>query len=307
MIVNIKTRQYFIILRHGLIFCVGNVNINKVIIMKILYRQKSIVSGNNAWMADNIENCYLKEIIHIKDYKKQTPKMHYHTEYEIHMVVCGTQVYEINDTIFEIKRNEFIIIPTRVKHRVVFSSPNLSKYSMIFNSDAMKISSVFCGELSETVQENIRFILEEYKKKTETSYMLIENRVAEILILFFRSFGCENKRIDAENFSNDDRLELAKKFIIDNIEQNVSVTDVAAYCHLSTRQISRIFLDAEGISPAKYINNEKFKKISEYLINTDLSMQRISEIFSYNNEYYFNTAFKKHFGMPPLTYRKMFR
>lgn len=49
------------------------------------------------------------------------------------------------------------------------------------------------------------------------------------------------------------------------------------------------------------------EKIGECIKNSDLSLQQISERFSYNNEYYFNRAFKKYFGVPPFAYRKMFR
>ena len=107
--------------------------------------------------------------------------------------------------------------------------------------------------------------------------------------------------------AGDARFEMVKKFISDNVEQNLSVADVASYCHLSARQLTRIFLDKEGISPAKYINSERMKKIGECIKNSDLTLQQISDRFSYNNEYYFNASFKKYFGVPPLTYRKMFR
>lgn len=65
---------------------------------------------------------------------------------------------------------------------------------------------------------------------------------------------------DSEINSVDNRFVIASKFILDNIERNLSVADVAFYCHLSPRQLTRIFLDAEGVSPAKYINGKKWKK-----------------------------------------------
>ena len=274
--------------------------------MKILYKQNSETSIKTASSVLNIQNSYLKEITFKNDHKKTTYKSHYHTEYEIHMIFCGKQCYEIGGVIYDVHENEFILIPPNIKHRVVFASENLLKYSITFNSTDIRCDICYHGMMTETVINSISFISEEFRKKMPTAPFLIRNRILEVLILLFRIIGCHEINTDTEIHIGDTRLELAKKFISDNIEQNLLVTDVASYCHLSTRQLSRLFLDTEGVSPGKYINSEKMKKIGECIRNSDLSLLQISTQFSYNNEYYFNTSFKKYFGMPPSMYRKMF-
>ncbi len=275
--------------------------------MKILYRQNHKNGTKTDLSAHNIKNSYLKEITFKSDYKKTTRKCHCHTEYELHLIFCGKQCYEVGDITYEVHENEFILIPPKTMHRMVFASENLHKYSITF--DSAEILGVLCyhGKMTEAIINSIRFISEEFRKKMPSTPLIIENRVLEVLILLFRIIGCEKTTSDVEIKAADNRFVMAKKFISDNIEQNLSVADVAFYCHLSTRQLTRIFLDTEGVSPAKYINNIKMKKIGECIKNSDLSLQQISEQFSYNNEYYFNTAFKKHFGMPPFAYKKMFR
>lgn len=275
--------------------------------MKILYKQNPENNAKTGRSVLDIQNAYLKENTYKSDYRKTTLKSHCHTEYEIHMIFCGKQCYEVGDITYEVNENEFILIPPKTMHRMVFASENLQKYSITFDSNDIVAALCYHKAIPETIINSIRFIAEEFRKKSPSSPFIIENRVLEVLTLLFRSIGCETTTPVNEMSAVDNRFVMASKFILDNIEQNLSVADVAFYCHLSTRQLTRIFLDTEGVSPAKYINDIKMKKIGEYIKNSDLSLQQISEQFSYNNEYYFNTAFKKHFGMPPFTYRKMFR
>lgn len=275
--------------------------------MKILYKQCLTDKESSALIKLKINNCYFKEIIQKKDYKITTSKLHWHDVYEIHMIVRGEQHYEIDGVTYELGRNEFIIISPKTRHRVVFSSANLVKYSVTFNAGNLLENSLYHGEITESIINSIEFIAEEYKQKKSSSFSLIENRVFEILVLLLRISGYKEKTVKSEKNPSDYQLGLAKKFISDNIEHGLSVEDVADYCHISSRQLSRIFVCAEGISPAKYICGEKMKKISEYLKNSDLSLKQISEKFSYADEYYFNAAFKKYFGIPPLAYRKMYQ
>lgn len=74
-------------------------------------------------------------------------------------------------------------------------------------------------------------------------FLLIENRIFEILILLLRVIGYKENIVKPENDSVGYHLGLAKKFISDNIENDLSVSDVADYCHISARQLSRIFAD----------------------------------------------------------------
>ena len=275
--------------------------------MKILYRQNQDFSFMESISLLNIHNFFLKEITYEKDYKKTTRKMHEHTECEIHMIFGGKQDYMIDGVEYALGESQFLIIPPETKHQMVYASDNLKKYSITFNGVDFCNGKVKCGSIPAVISDSIFFIVEEYGEKRHFGRQLIEFRVAEMLILFCRMCGYNEENTDNETYTTENRLELADKFIADNIEQNLSVSDVAAYCHLSTRQIDRIFMSEKGVSPAEYIKEQKMTRIGECVKNTDLPLRKISEQFSYNNEYYFNAAFKKHFGVPPLTYRKMFR
>lgn len=275
--------------------------------MRILYKQNAADQESSALHRLKLEHCYFKEIIQKRDSKSMTSKLHWHDVYEIHIIFQGEQHYEIGGVTYELNKNEFIMISPKTKHRVVWTSGNLMKYSITFQAGELLENSLCRGEITESIINSIECIAEEYKLKKSSSYFLIENRVFEILILLLRISGYKEKTVKAEKNPGDDQLGLAKKFISDNLEQGLSVADVADYCHISARQLTRIFIRAAGVSPAHYIRGEKMKKISEYIKDSDLSLKQISEKFSYADEYSFNASFKTYFGIPPFAYRKMYQ
>jgi len=97
---------------------------------------------------------------------------------------------------------------------------------------------------------------------------------------------------------------MAKKYINDNVHTPLTVPEVADYCCISPKQLTRIFLREEGIHISEYIRRTRCKQIERLLSNPALSLRAISEEMGFANEYYFNTYFKKHSGMTPGTYRR---
>lgn len=274
--------------------------------MRTVYRQTSTQSADNIFSQLGVSNCYCKEISQERDRNEGSRKIHSHTGYEIHMVLCGKQIYKIGTKEYEVCENELLIIPPKTSHKMECASEDLVKFAIIFDSSYEFSKGVFYSSIPCHILCAIEYVLQESKRKKHFSHTLVENRVFEILAELFRLYGYNEKGAQYEGKTADSRVELAKKFIAENIEQNLSVSDVAAYCYLSNKQLSRLFLASQGISCAKYINSEKMEKIGQYLRESHLSLKQISELFCYNNEYYFNTSFKKYFGMPPSAYRKMF-
>ncbi len=181
----------------------------------------------------------------------------------------------------------------------------MKKHSITFSSDKLSLNSVYFGSITDNVKEGIAFVLSEAKAQKSISSVLIENRIFEIIVSLIRLSGYEEATLTEQEQSPDERVALAKSFILDNIGESLSVSDVSSYVHLSAKQLSRLFVRYEGISLAKYITGVRMKKIGDAVAEGNASFKEISEAFSYNNEYYFSTAFKAYFGISPSDWRKM--
>ena len=273
--------------------------------MKILYKQRD---ASHSWIA----NCYLKYILVERDFKSITKKVHHHTDFEIHIIERGYQVYLVDGQEYRIDAGEYIIIAPHAKHRLLDSEPDAKKFSITFKSNPLSPLLPFaestyscCGALPEQILTNFHFIREEQKLNRETSYILIENRVLESIVLLFRSAGMKEQPADNTNASADIRISIAKQYIDDNVELNLSVADIAKYCYLSPKQLSRLFSKYEELSLSDYMKKQRIDHVAALLLDEALSLKDISERMNFNNEYYFNAFVKKHLGQPPGTYRKM--
>ena len=272
--------------------------------MKILYKQ-SKEPQNNGLSSFNIQNCHFKKIELDSDCKDTTKKTHHHTEFEFHIVTNGFQEYDVAGTTYQLESGSFLLIYPNIPHTVTFSKPHTQKYSITFNRQAEVLRNCLFGTVTERIISNLDFISNEALLKREISPALIENSILEILVWVLRLSGAKEKGT-AQKQDENISVSLAKQYIEDNVELNPDVKDVAKYCYFSTKQLTRLFCRYEGLTPGEYIRKRRIARIEDLLKDDSFSLKKISEIMGFNNEYYFNTFFKKYSGLPPGEYRKMF-
>lgn len=271
--------------------------------MKILYKQPK----DSHYPILDISKCYFKQINYSKMSTPINCKVHHHTEYEIHLVTEGPQTYSVCGKDIPLMKNMFLVIPPHIKHRAIDMMIGTQKFAFTFEANYIPDYPYFVGTINETIEQNLKFITEERQNALFYSNVLLGNRIFETILLLLRISGYKEAPCKQDTEEPDDRLILAKKYIADNITQDISVADVASYCRLSTRHLTRIFIMSEEIPLSKYIQQVKMQAVKDDVVGGELSMKEISEKYSYNSEYYFNRAFKAHFGMPPGAYRQMFK
>lgn len=272
-------------------------------IMKVIYKQPER-DPYGSLNRLGIQNCYLKKLSMDRDQNSITKKTHHHSGFEMHIVTSGCQKYEVDGAVLVVESGCFLLIYPNVPHTVIVSAPGTQKFSITFARQTDSRLPCFLGKLSDRMSENLAFITREALLQRESSSALMENSILETLISAFRLSGIKESGQSVQDDENV-MISLAKQYIEDNIEMGTSVSDVSAYCYLSTKQLTRMFNRYEGVSPGEYIISRRISAIEKLLADDSLSLRKISEIMNFNNEYYFNAFFKKYSGMPPGEYRKM--
>ena len=93
-------------------------------------------------------------------------------------------------------------------------------------------------------------------------------------------------------------------YINQNIEANVSMTDIANHIGKSPEHIIRIFKEEIGQTPYAYMLKKKIELAKLLLVNTNMTIKQISHRLNYNDEYYFSATFKKATTVSPTNYRR---
>lgn len=92
-------------------------------------------------------------------------------------------------------------------------------------------------------------------------------------------------------------------FINDEIENHLTVEDVANYFKISTSHLSRIFREHTGVTLVEYLNIRKVEECQYFLRHTNKGISDISNSFHFCNQSYFTRIFKKYTGLTPKQFR----
>lgn len=91
----------------------------------------------------------------------------------------------------------------------------------------------------------------------------------------------------------------AKKYIKQNLDQDLCRTDIAAYLHLNPDYFTRIFGKEVGLSIPEFITQERLKTAKEMILNSEMSISEIASSVGYTNFSYFSKLFREMFGINP--------
>lgn len=98
--------------------------------------------------------------------------------------------------------------------------------------------------------------------------------------------------------------DMAKAYIKNNLENKMSLQEIAAVAHFAPSHFSKLFREKEGITVSKYINNQRAEKAGDMLCNSSDNISEISKLCGFCNISNFNRVFKEYFGMTPMEFRR---
>lgn len=139
-----------------------------------------------------------------------------------------------------------------------------------------------------------------YGKELHTKFLL-----GQFLLLtnqlYFKQFGTKNSII----FKNHSQLVSdICEYVGNNFEFPLSTEDIAKHFLISKTQLYYIFKEVSGITVSEYITEYRITKAKDFLINTNQSVEIISQEVGYMTLSSFSRVFKSKTGCSPLQYRK---
>lgn len=102
---------------------------------------------------------------------------------------------------------------------------------------------------------------------------------------------------------NRQEMRWAKDFIHDHLDQNVSVSELAASAQLSSSHFIRRFKQATGLAPHQYLNRCRVERAKELLGRADLTIAEVAQQVGFFDQSHLIRHFKYWVGVTPKTYR----
>lgn len=168
-------------------------------------------------------------------------------------------------------------------------------------------------ELRETVSKKdillqhlgLAFIAEAEKK--ETASKLYSESLAHTL-MFHLIKNYTNAVVQAKQFLgglSGNKLRRVTDFINDNLEQDLTLTEIATVADLSHFHFARAFRKTMGVTPQQYITNRRIEKAKELLAKSNLPIVEVGFQTGFKNQSHFTTLFRKFTSLTPKIWREV--
>ena len=99
-------------------------------------------------------------------------------------------------------------------------------------------------------------------------------------------------------------IERAKEYMTDHFADDISLMEIATYCHVSPFHFSRLFKTFTAESPHQFLLTLRLKNAELLLRNTSQPVADIAFASGFNSVEHFTAAFRQKYDCPPGGYRQ---
>jgi len=245
--------------------------------------------------------------------------------HEIGMTLTGDRNIIMEDRIFTLHPGVVATTPMGAYHRsssasdvpyerimIKYKPVMVTEFISLIGKEAFdEINYGYIHTFSDEYREKIYNLLFEMKEVYENynpfSELLFKGLLHRLLYLIYtHRLPADSKHCLLFNSTNPLIVE-ALCYMENHFLLSPSLADVATHVNVSREHLSREFKKTVGISFSDYQNGIRLRHAKELLKNTDLSIDKISELSGFSNSNYMCDIFKKYLSISPSGFRKKFR
>ncbi|MBP5387282.1 MAG: response regulator, partial [Prevotella sp.] len=185
--------------------------------------------------------------------------------------------------------------------RQLKSNPNISDIPVILLTSKVEVSDRL---------EGLRKGADAYLAKPfnmEELHILVDNLVDNVRRLRGKFSGAQTQEDKMENVEVKGNNDLLMERIMHTVNENLKDPDfnVDRLCDevgLSRTQLHRKMKEITGISTGEFIRNLRLQQAARLIREGKVNIAQVAYSVGFNNQTYFSTVFKKHFGRTPTEY-----
>lgn len=252
---------------------------------------------------------------------------HHHTALEITMILEGSGVYATKKDEYEFSAGDIFFFSTDEIHWIKklstetkfinihfeprfiwsdnFGFSNKELIKMFFSRRKQSCNRFINGTASAQAVSDLIFKIEkEITEKATLHQTMVKVHLVNILVEMVRCFGGEPEEVDFSYSAQSLKyMEAALSFIDENLDGELTLSEIADVAHMSKTYFSSQFKLLNGISPWDYITIKRIEKAIFLIETTEMSKLEIAVKCGFNNTSNFYYAFKKVTGKMPRDYK----
>lgn len=99
------------------------------------------------------------------------------------------------------------------------------------------------------------------------------------------------------------KLVRAIAYINEQLEQNISLAELANLLQMSPHYFASLFKQSTGLTPHQYLTNCRIARAKELLAQSNLSIVEVCQQVGYQSQSHFTKVFRQQVGITPKVYR----
>ena len=281
---------------------------------------------NDDWLFTSMDKADSPQIK--ADIKKDLSKFESVTDFENHgyfeMCLCinGALAVELEHTVYQLSKNKILLIFPNHKHReyalkkgshqAIWIASNLNEVTIVITGKKDEDGDFYVHwgcSLTETddniaISNEFKQINNELENTAIDMNEFIKAAMMKISILLLRNLNNMVQKDYSKDNWKESIVGKVKSFIELNYSKNIKLTDIAHQLCISQNYLNNIFKSAMGRTIMKYVEETRIYKARVLLKETSYTVESISVMLGYCDQYHFSKIFKRETGYTPSGYRK---
>lgn len=224
--------------------------------------------------------------------------------------IQGEKFIMVNNHKFYLREGDLIYIPKNVitftnisvdgdsykSFNIELNNEELKNYLPITNQETMNLAFepfvIYKNYEIKAIFD--QFIDNDLKKNLAIGYRkLLNDLIAQLNpLLLYNQTKREINNVEMMLISN---------MIVKTIYEDLTIEQMAFYCHMSLATFKRKFKMVFGISPQKWILNNRLETAYFQLKTNNMNVTEVAYLTGFDNLSHFSYSFKKHFSISPST------
>ncbi|RFM29399.1 AraC family transcriptional regulator [Chitinophaga silvisoli] len=233
------------------------------------------------------------------------------------LIYCtgGKGWYIIGNRRFEVKANEFVIIPATTAH-LRYGSDDVNPWTIYWVHFSGKDMDTFNRNFNIGAFDGPRHIHanEEGIELWNAMFQSLKmgfgkdnlSKASLYLYHFIATFLYPDKG-SGEQSTAGNRINDTVRYMQQQLSATLTVEDLAKKIGLSPSHFSSLFKQATGMSPLNYFIHLKLQKACLLLYTTDMKIKDVAVAIGYDDPFHFSRLFKKSMDVSPEQYRGLRR
>lgn len=260
---------------------------------------------------------YLNEdfrLFHIKDQTKKEFSYHYHDFHKVVIFISGKAAYHIEGKSYQLKPWDILLVDRHAIHKPeIDPSVPYERFILWIKNDLPQSDLLKCFQkandrsynlirLNPDVQEKLKDILLEMEASAHTDGfckdILTQSLFLQFMVYLNRIFLEKQYIIDPKSYTFDSQIDSLLRYINHNLDENLSVENLASKYYVSKYHLMRKFKEETGYTIHNYIVNKRLL-LARTMISQGTPILKAAQESGFREYSTFARAYRKQFGKAP--------